>query len=199
MLSLATCTLFCACAHTYPVRDHRPLVRSLRNENISPPYLAPRSPSAKRILFLVDRGNLGDQTENEFGNFEPIDDPTKFLPSDSVQRLRANSINPLPRYSSSRSSSSLSGESAYVFSRNRSLPCGIGGGILATWEEMSRSYRSHRFVSYIFRPVRLAGVTNSSANFRSKRGSPRFVISCSYRAVLSPGRCGRRTRLSSPP
>ena len=29
---------------------------------------------AKRILFLVDRGNLGKQTEDEFANFEPPDD-----------------------------------------------------------------------------------------------------------------------------
>ncbi len=49
---------------------------------------------AKRILFLVDRGNLGDQTENEFGNFEPIDDPRKFPTLYTVQRLRTNSINP---------------------------------------------------------------------------------------------------------
>ena len=33
---------------------------------------------AKRILFLVDRGNLGKQTEDEFANFEPPDDPRKF-------------------------------------------------------------------------------------------------------------------------
>jgi type I restriction enzyme, R subunit len=34
--------------------------------------------AAKRILFLVDRGNLGKQTEDEFANFEPPDDPRKF-------------------------------------------------------------------------------------------------------------------------
>src|SRR5207245_8239666 len=34
--------------------------------------------SAKRMLFLVDRGNLGKQAEDEFGNFEPFDDPRKF-------------------------------------------------------------------------------------------------------------------------
>src|SRR4029077_1096735 len=33
---------------------------------------------AKRILFLVDRTNLGKQTEDEFSNFEPADDPRKF-------------------------------------------------------------------------------------------------------------------------
>jgi type I restriction enzyme R subunit len=34
--------------------------------------------AAKRILFLVDRGNLGKQTEDEFTNFTPPDDTRKF-------------------------------------------------------------------------------------------------------------------------
>jgi type I restriction enzyme R subunit len=50
--------------------------------------------NAKRILFLVDRGNLGKQTEDEFANFEPPDDPRKFPTLYTVQRLKANSINP---------------------------------------------------------------------------------------------------------
>lgn len=49
---------------------------------------------AKRILFLVDRGNLGQQTEDEFANFEPADDPRKFPQLYTVQRLKTNSINP---------------------------------------------------------------------------------------------------------
>jgi type I restriction enzyme, R subunit len=49
---------------------------------------------AKRILFLVDRGNLGKQTEDEFANFEPPDDPRKFPTLYTVKRLKANSINP---------------------------------------------------------------------------------------------------------
>ncbi|MGI9167219.1 MAG: DEAD/DEAH box helicase family protein [Pyrinomonadaceae bacterium] len=49
---------------------------------------------AKRILFLVDRGNLGKQTEDEFINFEPPDDPRKFNTLYTVQRLKTNSINP---------------------------------------------------------------------------------------------------------
>ncbi len=49
---------------------------------------------AKRILFLVDRGNLGKQTEDEFTNFEPPDDPRKFPTLYTVQRLKSNSINP---------------------------------------------------------------------------------------------------------
>jgi type I restriction enzyme R subunit len=50
--------------------------------------------NAKRILFLVDRGNLGKQTEDEFANFEPFDDPRKFPTLYTVQRLKSNAINP---------------------------------------------------------------------------------------------------------
>lgn len=49
---------------------------------------------AKRILFLVDRRTLGIQAEDEFGNFEPPDDPRKFPTLYTVQRLKSNSINP---------------------------------------------------------------------------------------------------------
>jgi type I restriction enzyme R subunit len=49
---------------------------------------------AKRILFLVDRGNLGKQTEDEFANFTPPDDTRKFPSLYTVQRLKSNSINP---------------------------------------------------------------------------------------------------------
>jgi type I restriction enzyme R subunit len=49
---------------------------------------------AKRILFLVDRGNLGKQAEDEFAVFEPNDDQRKFPQLYTVQRLKANSINP---------------------------------------------------------------------------------------------------------
>lgn len=50
--------------------------------------------NARRILFLVDRGNLGKQAEDEFANFEPTDDPRKFPTLYTVQRLKTNSINP---------------------------------------------------------------------------------------------------------
>jgi type I restriction enzyme R subunit len=49
---------------------------------------------ARRILFLVDRGNLGKQTEDEFANFTPPDDTRKFPTLYTVQRLKSNSINP---------------------------------------------------------------------------------------------------------
>jgi len=50
--------------------------------------------NARRILFLVDRGNLGKQAEDEFANFEPPDDARKFPTLYTVQRLKTNSINP---------------------------------------------------------------------------------------------------------
>ena len=49
---------------------------------------------AKRILFLVDRSNLGRQTEDEFANFTPPDDSRKFPTLYTVQRLSTNAINP---------------------------------------------------------------------------------------------------------
>src|ERR1700682_6302847 len=49
---------------------------------------------AKRILFLVERGNLGKQAEDEFANFTPPDDTRKFPTLYTVQRLKSNSINP---------------------------------------------------------------------------------------------------------
>src|SRR5437763_11901949 len=49
---------------------------------------------AKRVLFLVDRGNLAKQADDEFANFEPSDDPRKFPTLYTVQRLKTNSINP---------------------------------------------------------------------------------------------------------
>ena len=49
---------------------------------------------AKRILFLVDRNNLGRQAHDEFANFTPPDDTRKFPELYTVQRLDANAINP---------------------------------------------------------------------------------------------------------
>lgn len=57
-------------------------------------YRLLRFGEAKRILFLVDRSNLGKQTEDEFANFTPPDDPRKFPELYTVQRLSTNSINP---------------------------------------------------------------------------------------------------------
>ena len=49
---------------------------------------------ARRILFLVDRNNLGRQARDEFANFTPPDDARKFPKLYTVQRLDANAVNP---------------------------------------------------------------------------------------------------------
>ena len=49
---------------------------------------------AKRILFLVDRNNLGQQTFDEFNNFTPPDDQRKLPALYNVQRLASNAVNP---------------------------------------------------------------------------------------------------------
>lgn len=47
---------------------------------------------ARRVLFLVDRSNLGEQAEKEFQNFETPDDHRKFTELYNVQRLTSNTI-----------------------------------------------------------------------------------------------------------
>lgn len=47
---------------------------------------------AKRILFLVDRSNLGRQTIREFQNFQTPDDRRKFTELYNVQRLQSNKL-----------------------------------------------------------------------------------------------------------
>lgn len=51
-----------------------------------------KNAGAKRILFLVDRGNLGKQTEQELENFIIPDDGRKFTELYNVQRLQNNKI-----------------------------------------------------------------------------------------------------------
>ena len=47
---------------------------------------------ARRILFLVDRSNLGIQAEGEFANYRTYDDYRKFSELYNVQRLTSNKI-----------------------------------------------------------------------------------------------------------
>lgn len=56
-------------------------------------YRLIKNAKAKRILFLVDRGNLGEQTEQEFQNFEIPKDGRKFTELHNVNRLTTNHIN----------------------------------------------------------------------------------------------------------
>ena len=47
---------------------------------------------AKRVLFLVDTKNLGEQAEQEFMSFVPNDDNRKFTELYNVQRLKSSFI-----------------------------------------------------------------------------------------------------------
>jgi type I restriction enzyme R subunit len=52
---------------------------------------------ASRILFLVDRDNLGKQAEKEFQQYTTPDDGRKFTELYNVQRLRSNRLDPVAR------------------------------------------------------------------------------------------------------
>ena len=63
--------------------------------NIS--YRLVKYAGARRVLFLVDRANLGRQTLNEFQAFEPPEDLRKFTELYNVQQLSSNRIDPVAR------------------------------------------------------------------------------------------------------
>jgi type I restriction enzyme R subunit len=52
---------------------------------------------AKRILFLVDRGNLGRQALSEFQKYSTPDDGRKFTELYNVQHLKSNTLDPVAR------------------------------------------------------------------------------------------------------
>ncbi|HEY3283319.1 MAG TPA: type I restriction-modification enzyme R subunit C-terminal domain-containing protein [Armatimonadota bacterium] len=52
---------------------------------------------ARRVLFVVDRGNLARQTEREFGSYSAPGDGRKFTELYNVQRLSTNRIEPVSR------------------------------------------------------------------------------------------------------
>lgn len=52
---------------------------------------------AKRVLFLVDRGNLGRQTRNEFQQYVTPDDGRKFTELYNIQHLTSNTLDPVSR------------------------------------------------------------------------------------------------------
>ena len=62
---------------------------------------------AKRILFLVDTRNLGEQAEQEFMAYVPNDDNRKFTELYTVQRLNSSFISKEPRSASRPSSASI--------------------------------------------------------------------------------------------
>jgi len=52
---------------------------------------------ARRVLFLVDRGNLGDQTLKEFQQFVTPDDGRKFTELYNVQHLKSSQLDKVSR------------------------------------------------------------------------------------------------------
>ena len=50
--------------------------------------------NAKRVLFLVDTKNLGEQAEQEFMAYTPNDDKRKFTELYTVQRLKSGYVGP---------------------------------------------------------------------------------------------------------
>jgi type I restriction enzyme R subunit len=57
-------------------------------------YRLIRHAGARRVLFLVDRNNLGDQTLKEFQTYVPPDDPRQFSKLYVVQHPKTNAIDP---------------------------------------------------------------------------------------------------------
>lgn len=57
-------------------------------------YRLIRHAGARRILFLVDRNNLGDQTLKEFQNFQPPGAANRFTDTYIVQHLHGRRIDP---------------------------------------------------------------------------------------------------------
>jgi type I restriction enzyme R subunit len=60
-------------------------------------YRLVKNGGAKRVLFLVDRANLGRQTLKEFQQFTTPDDGRKFTELYNIQHLSSNSIDPVAR------------------------------------------------------------------------------------------------------
>lgn len=59
---------------------------------VSAVYRLIKFAGARRVLFLVDRGNLGEQAEKEFQNFRTPDDNRIFTELYNVQRLTSGNI-----------------------------------------------------------------------------------------------------------
>lgn len=71
---------------------------------------------AKRVLFLVDRSNLGRQTKKEFAQYVTPDDGRKFTELYNVQHLASNTIDPVSKVcitTIQRLYSMLSGETEF--------------------------------------------------------------------------------------
>ena len=96
-------------------------------------YRLIRYGGAKRVLFLVDRNNLGRQTNMEFQQYVTPDDGRKFTEIYNVQHLTSNTIDPVNKVTITtiqRLFSMLKGETEYdpeneEESQVRSRSCGF--------------------------------------------------------------------------
>ncbi len=83
---------------------------------VSSVYRLIKFANAKRVLFLVDRSNLGRQTLREFQQYVTPDDGRKFTELYNVQHLNSNTLDPVSRVcitTIQRLYSMLSNESDY--------------------------------------------------------------------------------------
>ena len=64
---------------------------------VSSVYRLIKFANAKRILFLVDRSNLGRQTRREFQQYKTPDDGRKFTELYNIQHLTSNTLDPVSR------------------------------------------------------------------------------------------------------
>ena len=110
---------------------------------------------AKRVLFLVDRGNLGRQTHKEFQQFVSPASGYKFTDEFNVQLLRSNTIDPVSRVcitTIQRLYSMLKGEPEFAEENEE-------GSLFETEIRWSRS----RCRSSTTRPSRSRRLTSSSS------------------------------------
>src|SRR3546814_13411547 len=61
-------------------------------------YRLIREAGARRILFLVDRNNLGDQTLREFQGYQPPGAANRFPDTYIVQHLHSHRIDPAAKF-----------------------------------------------------------------------------------------------------
>jgi len=64
---------------------------------VSSVYRLIRFAGARRVLFLVDRSNLGRQARSEFQNYTTPDDGRKFTELYNIQHLTSNTLDPVSR------------------------------------------------------------------------------------------------------
>jgi len=89
---------------------------------------------AKRVLFLVDRANLGRQTLKEFQAYTTPDDGRKFTELYNVQFLQSNAIDPVNRVvvtTIQRLFSMLKGEEAFDAENEEGSLFDLGGALEA--------------------------------------------------------------------